>query len=272
MFTSILHIPDSLKPHLQGANTFDTCMRLQGRAFRDVPGRKTMQITLNEKSYFIKQHTGVGWSEIFKNLFSFKLPILGAMTEVAAINKCRIIGLATTQLVAYGQQGCNPASLQSFVMTEDLGDITSIDTLLNEWQISPPSNEIKHHLIIAIANLAAKMHGAGMVHRDFYLCHLAIKNSDLMQNNFYLMVLDLHRVAQNQAANGNMVMKDMAGLLFSGIQCGLTDADWAIFKAYYLPQNDAFWINAQKRANKLFAKFQTDKFQHRLKLQQDKLQ
>ncbi len=95
-------------------------MELEGKAFRDVPGRKTSQVELLGKPYFIKQHFGVGWAEIFKNIVSLKKPILGAMTEVEAIQKVTSLGIATTPLVAYGQRGCNPANLQSFVFTEDL--------------------------------------------------------------------------------------------------------------------------------------------------------
>ena len=45
----------------------------------------------------------------------------------------------------------------------------------------------KNKLIIAIAKLAARLHGAGLCHRDFYLCHLVMKKSELA-GNWALMV------------------------------------------------------------------------------------
>ena len=129
---NILVVPDEIKKHLSG-DVFQALMQMPGTAFRDVRGRKTIQVKLGDKSYFIKQHFGVGWGEIFKNLVSFKKPILSAMTEVSAIQKLSAINILTTPLVAYGQYGCNPATMQSFVMTEDLGEIVTVEELCANW-------------------------------------------------------------------------------------------------------------------------------------------
>ena len=48
------HMPEDLQK--LGLTRFEQAMQLQGKIFRDVPGRKTMQIALGSKSYFIKQH------------------------------------------------------------------------------------------------------------------------------------------------------------------------------------------------------------------------
>jgi heptose I phosphotransferase len=261
----VLYIPDRLTQGLPKTNQFDAMMQLSGKAFRDVPGRKTMQISLAGVSYFIKQHYGVGWGEIFKNLMSFKKPILSAMTEVHAIQSLGKIGVSTTPLVAYGQRGCNPANIQSFVLTEDLGDIVSLEELCVDWQNSPPDSQFKQQVIIALAELAAKLHGAGLCHRDFYLCHFVLKKSELAQGQMNLILIDLHRMLTEQKLNGNAVMKDIAGLVFSAKDCGFNQDDWAIFKQHYLKQTENFWHKVDIRANQLYAKFHSEKFQKRLK-------
>ena len=263
-----LVVPDAIKQHLSG-NAFKALMQMQGKAFRDVRGRKTIQVALGGKSYFIKQHFGVGWAEIFKNLIAFKKPILGAMTEVNAIQKLNTIGIPTTPLVAYGQQGCNPATMQSFVMTEDLGEIISLEELSAEW--STFTDTFKQALMQAVAELASKLHGAGLVHRDFYLCHFILKKQDLNTDatsikNLHL--IDLHRMLQGQASNGRAVMKDIAGLYFSAMQCGLSAQDLAVFKQHYLIQAPEFWEQVKTRSQKLLTKFNSQKFQQRL--QQEK--
>ncbi|MGQ0441925.1 MAG: glycosyltransferase, partial [Methylophilaceae bacterium] len=80
-------LPKRMLKHLRQKNLFDYFMQMQGKVFRDVSGRKTIQVSLNDQSYFIKQHFGVGWGEIAKNLITFKKPILSALTEVSAIKK-----------------------------------------------------------------------------------------------------------------------------------------------------------------------------------------
>ena len=264
MFKPILHVPAQIKAHLKG-DTFDALMQLQGKAFRDVPGRKTMRVRIGEESYFIKQHIGVGWREIFKNLFSFKAPILGAMTEVRAIQKLTQIGIKTTPLVAYGQQGCSPASIKSFVLTEDLGDIVSLEEILIDSQTFGVNEQTKVTLMVAVANIAKKLHAAGLAHRDFYLCHFVLSRENALASNFDLQLIDLHRMLQNQSAGENAVMKDIAGLYFSMLQNGLNAQHLNIFKQHYLPQTDAFWTSVDARANQLLSKFNSTKFQQRLK-------
>ncbi len=258
-----LNLPDNLRS-LFGAEPFAEIMQMQGKVFRNVRGRKTIQVTLGDKSYFIKQHFGIGWGEIFKSYLSFKKPVLGAITEVQAIKKLDAIGIPTTPLVGYGVQGSNPATQQSFIITQDLGDITSLEDVCADWQTNPPEAAFKETVVIAMAKLAAKLHGAELCHRDFYLCHLALQKAGLAKNEVNLILIDLHRMMLEQPNNGNAVIKDIAGLIFSTMDCGFTKADWALFKQYYLPQSAQFWAKAEARAKQLYAKFHSKKFQKRL--------
>lgn len=259
-----LEVPAALRNILHSKDVFGYFMQLEGKVYRDVPGRKTLQFSLNGQSYFIKQHFGVGWAEIVKNLLSFKKPILSALTEVYAIQQLDALGIATTPLVAYGQRGANPATLQSFVVTADLGEIVSLEDYCADWIQHPPTTSHKQALIIALARLAATLHGAGLCHRDFYLCHFVLKKSELAQGLVNLYLIDLHRVLPGQSPHGNAVMKDIASLLFSSRDAGFDESDWTLFKQHYLPQSPAFWSKARERADKLYAKFHSRKFQARL--------
>jgi heptose I phosphotransferase len=254
--------------------TFEKAMTLVGKPFRDVPGRKTSQVTLLGKQYFIKQHFGVGWREILKNIMTFKKPILGAMTEVHAIQKVTSLGIATTPLVAYGQRGYNPASLQSFVMTADLGDIISLEDVCAQWKHHSPDIKLKRRLIIATAKLARTIHENGVNHRDFYLCHLcldtqALNKPDLTNINLYL--IDLHRVIIHNTPSTKANMKDIAALYFSSLDVGLTARDYLRFKRYYQQESNYFWRAVEVRATKLYFKFKSDKFQHKLLQERNKL-
>ena len=266
---SQLHIPSDLLPYLAGNDPFSAMMQLQGKAFRDVVGRKTMQVTLGDKSYFIKQHFGVGWGEIFKSYLSFKKPVVSALTEVRAIQTLDEIGIPTTPLVAYGQQGCSPATMQSFVMTQDLGEIADAEALSQNWLHL--SADFKAHLIQAIALLASRFHQAGLCHRDFYLCHFVVKKAELAQGQLNLHLIDLHRVLHNQSPSGKGVMKDIAGLFFSAKQVGWNKDDLSLFKQHYLAQSDAFWAQVEDRSQALLVKFNSQKFQARLAEDRKKL-
>lgn len=257
---------------LLGADPFAEMMQLQGKPFRDVRGRKTMQLELAGQHYFIKQHFGVGWAEIVKSFLSLKKPVLSAMTEVNAIKALGEIGVATTPLVGYGVKGFNPATQQSFLLTQDLGDITSLEDVCADWAKNPPDADFKYRLLIALGQLSAKLHGAGLCHRDFYFCHVVLKKAELAQGKINLILIDLHRMLMGQDSHGNAVMKDIAGLIFSAMDYGFTAEDWQLFKQHYLPQSDNFWRNVEARANRLYAKFNSDKFQKRLQLERSAVQ
>lgn len=261
--TQVLDVPDWLRSKL-GNPVFDAIMRLQGQVFRDVPGRKTIRCELDGKPYFIKQHFGVGWGEIFKNLFSLRWPIISAATEWQAIQKLGEVGIPTTPGVAYGWRGLNPASRQSFVVTRDLGDIISLETLCAPWNETPPDPAFKRRLILEVARLARLLHDNGMNHRDFYICHFCLDQPRWQQHNeIYLYLIDLHRVGIRARIQPVARMKDIAALYFSAMNIGLTRRDILRFLRAYraqplrqtLQQERAFLEQITARAQRLYVKF-----------------
>ncbi len=243
--------------------SFDQVMRIEGEVFRDVPGRKTLRFSLHQRSYFAKLHFGIGWGEIFKNLSNLKWPILGAETEWKAIEKLNQIGIPTTPAVAYAKRGLNPARQESFLITEDLGDITSLETLLEEWHVNSPHPKFKRNLLIKVAELARKLHGAGMNHRDFYICHICLDNAKLAEGEIFLYLIDLHRVGIRHVISPSDRMKDMAALYFSAMGDVLTKRDFLRVLKHYrqkplrdiFNEEQGFWSRVSYRAIKLYLKF-----------------
>ncbi len=252
---------------------FDQLMSIKGKPFRNVKGRKTIQFKTASDSFFIKQHFGVGWAEILKNLIVFRKPIISAKTEKEAIEALDQIGIATTPLVAFGEYGLNPASKQSFLITRDLGNIVSLEDFRRDWKEHPPNNKLRQQIVIAVATLAKKLHQAGLIHRDFYLCHLCLDVDLLEKGEIKLYLIDLHRMLMNQSVGGKGTMKDIAALYFSAIDVALSPEDIELFKKNYchdLPVK--FWSDVQRRADKLYAKFNSAKFQKRLQVEKSALE
>lgn len=258
-----LEVPQEIRAMFGEGDIFQRIMTLEGEVFRDVPGRRTLRFEANGKSYFVKQHYGVGWREIFKNLSSLRLPIVSAGTEARAIRKLDALGIPTTPLVAYGCRGNSPASLQSFVMTQDLGDIVSLETLCADWPRQPPTPRFKRKLIRAVAEMARKFHHHGMNHRDFYICHFCLDKERLAKNDIHLYLIDLHRVGIRAEIRSTDRMKDMAALYFSAMNIGLTKRDFLRFLQIYrqkplrevLVLETPFWKKVSQRAQYLFLKF-----------------
>jgi heptose I phosphotransferase len=242
---------------------FERVMQLQGQIYRDMPGRRTLRFELGGKSYFAKLHEGVGWREIFKNLLTLRRPILSAATEWQAIKKLDDLGIATTPAVAYGCRGLSPAKLRSFIITEDLGDIVSLEDYCRDWPANSPPLPLKRKLLRRAAEIARDIHDHGLNHRDFYICHLCLDNRRLAAGDIHLYLIDLHRMQVRAATPSSARMKDMAALYFSALDIGLTRRDCLRFLRMYrgiklsemFRNESAFWTKVDRRARKLYHKF-----------------
>jgi heptose I phosphotransferase len=258
-----LILPQDIATKLGDGDMFERVMQLQGEIYRDMPGRRTLRFELGGKSYFAKVHEGVGWREIFKNLLTLRRPILSAATEWQAIRKLDELGIATTPAVAYGCRGLSPAKLRSFIITEDLGDIVSLEDYCRDWQANPPPLPLKRKLLRRVAEIARDIHDHGLNHRDFYICHLCLDNRRLAAGDIHLYLIDLHRMQVRTAIPSSARMKDMAALYFSALDIGLTRRDCLRFLRLYrgiklremFRNESAFWTKVDRRTRKLYHKF-----------------
>lgn len=237
---------------------FDQVMALQGDCYRQLEGRKTQRIMLGEKSYFIKQHEGVGWKEIVKNLLQGRLPVLSAKNEWVAIQKLNSLGISVPIIAGYGKDGINPAYLKSFVLMEELTNIISLETLCQTWNKHPPEFRFKKKLIEEVAHIARTLHENGINHRDFYICHFLLEKNAPIEN-MKLFLIDLHRAAVRSVTPERWIIKDLAGLYFSSKECGLTKRDYFRFMRAYtakslseIVQKNQIWKKVIKRGERLY--------------------
>lgn len=238
---------------------FQAVQQVRGEVFRDKEGRTTQRFEFNGSPYFLKLHRGVGWGEIFKNLVQLRLPILGAENEWRAIEFLHQHGVATMTCVGYGKRGLNPARQLSFLVTEELQDIVSLEDYCAPWRQCPPAYGEKRRLIEAVARVAATMHGEGMNHRDFYLCHFLMPVSWDRQSLPLLYLIDLHRAQIRGHTPRRWQVKDLGALYFSALDIGLEYRDVLRFVRHYtgLPLRKALadrqlWSQVCARAGKLY--------------------
>lgn len=261
----IFYLQDDLKKFLlPNTSLFEQVMQLRGKQFRFQEGRLTQRILLGNKSYFIKQHSGIGWSEIFKNLLQLRLPIIGAQNEWLAIKKLNDLGIQTPSIVGFGKKGFNPSRQQSFVLMNELPKTISLEDL------KPPlAFHLKLKLLHEIAKIARIMHKNGINHRDFYLCHFLLTQDShnmMQQKNLSemprLFLIDLHRAQIRHRIPKRWIIKDLAGLYFSSLEKDLTQKDFLRFMRIYSNKSlreiwlteKKFWQKVKKRGDRLYLK------------------
>lgn len=243
-------LPDDRSACLEKVFSFE------GKEYRLIKDRKTIEVSFNNKEYFIKTHAGVGWHEIIKNLCFFRPAVLGAKNEFKALRYMAKKLIDVPKLVAYASKGRNPARKKSFIMMEKVvHQLTLEDVILNKVVLP---FRFKRLLIKRVAHIVGGMHRAGVNHRDCYLCHFLLdKRSD---SDFSLTLIDWHRAEIRNKVPRRWLEKDLAGLYFSAMDAQLTLSDKLYFICQYhqMPLKDvvrkysALWPTVEKKAADLY--------------------
>ena len=265
----LLELTDPVRQALPKEATFDHLLDLRGEVFREVKHRRTSRVEIGGRHYFLKVHRGPGWGEIFKDLFQARLPVVSARTEWEAIEQLQTLGIEAPRIAGKGWRGANPAARESFLLTEELPGMLSLESLLVEWKSWPARKRIrlKHQLIEQVAQIARAIHGHGLNHRDFYLCHFLISRrvleSDPSPQPPALTLIDLHRMQHRAHVPRRWLVKDLAGLLFSALDAPLGQRDCLRFLRTYrgeewrgsLNREGDLWRAVQREAARLYQEF-----------------
>lgn len=241
----------------QGRDPFAAAFALEGETYRVLEQRQTLAFTHDGKRYFIKRHRGATWGEIFKNLLSLRMPVVSARNEYRAIRKLQELGVRAPTVAAYGRRGWLPRNLESFLVTEDVGPHTTLEDYCRDWASTPPAFREKRALVAELADISHRLHANGMCHRDYYLCHFLRTGAGSP-----LTLIDLHRALVKRKLARRWIVKDVAGLYFSAMDCGLTRRDLFRFMRAYkrcslretLVRDKAFWEAVEARALRLYLK------------------
>ncbi|SDS24743.1 heptose I phosphotransferase [Pseudomonas asplenii] len=232
-----LILAEPFKSLWAGRDAFAEVERLQGEVYRELEARRTLRTEVAGHGFFVKIHRGIGWGEIFKNLLTAKLPVLGAGQEWRAIQRLQAAGVPTMTAVAYGERGSNPAGQHSFIVTEELAPTISLEDFSIDWVRQPPEPRLKRALIAEVARMTGMMHRAGVNHRDCYICHFLLHtDKPVTADDFKLSVIDLHRAQTRSVITRRWRNKDLAALYFSALEIGLTRRDKLRFLRDYFQQ------------------------------------
>lgn len=244
-------------------------MNVEGKVHREVKNRRTVEFHLGGRHYFVKAHRGAGWGEVVKNWANGRPPIVSAEPEWKAIEALTRAGIATPRVSGKGLRGQSPAALESFVVMDALEGMISLEHFQRNWRNTSGRQwvQLKRSFLRAVADIARRMHNAGMNHRDFYLCHFLVRDRDWSQwkpgESVDLTLIDLHRVQMRPCVPERWLVKDLGGLLFSAMDAGITRRDLLRFIQAYrqrpwrkvLESEGPFWRKVWKNAVRLYRPF-----------------
>lgn len=232
----------------EGKDPFEEIRKIKGTTYREVKTRHTLNFQFNGESFYIKIHQGTTLKEILKNLFSLKLPILGARNEFEAINRLHELGVDTMEVVAFGERGLNPLTRESFIITKDLNPTISLEDYCKDWKSNPPPHAVKKALIEKVSEMVRNMHEGGVNHRDCYICHFLLQQPWNIDSRPHLSIIDLHRAQIREKVPKRWRDKDLVALYFSTLNLNLGITDYVRFlKTYFYGSSLREILRAEKK-------------------------
>lgn len=232
----VVILRDGLIDSWKEQDVFSLMENMQGTIAREMKDRQTLRFEINGQCYYRKWHRGVGWPEVIKNLLQLRLPVLGASNEWNALNKLRALSIPSLIPLAYGVRGKNPARQQSFIVTRELTDVIQLDHFFERYSVGIKA---KRRILASLAAIARELHGAGINHRDFYLCHFMLETTFIANQNQTpeIYLVDLHRAQLRTQVPERWLVKDLGGLLFSSLNLHFTRRDYCYFMRMYFAQD-----------------------------------
>ncbi len=205
--------------------------------------RQRLILALNTSSgvqkCYLKRFTQPPFKQQFKNLLTGFATT--AEVEFHWIRQLTGLGIATPQVVACGGRRNGFREVASLLLTAELRG-ESLEKWLPRRAASLGRN-MKRSLSQSLAALVAKLHNAGLVHRDLYMSHIFIAAKG--ESDINLSLLDLQRVVRTRWRRWRWIVKDLAALNYSTPFSAATNSDRVRWLKLYLAKRS---VSANQRA------------------------
>ncbi len=185
-----------------------------GTVIRQRGGKQNVVLILSsaggERRFFLKRHAGARSRE--------------GPLEMERTLQASALGIPTARVAAAGR-----SAEGSFFCSEEIPGGKPLDDWL---AASPPSPGLRRGVIEQAARMAATLHGAGLFHRDLYLCHFFI--SPATDGGMpVLRLIDFQRLFRPRAFARRWMVKDLAEMNYSATAGIASSADRLRFLLTY---------------------------------------
>jgi heptose I phosphotransferase len=158
-------------------------------------------------------------------------------------------GIATIQPIAFGEDIRSRREARSAILTAEVPG-ESLERLAANWSRDVHLPAIRR-ILVGTADLVARLHGCGYIHRDLYLSHIFFDEAAAPEEA--LRLIDLQRVIRPRWRRGRWVVKDLASLNYSTPFDLVTTADRLRWLCRYL-NVDRFDGRARRLVRRIMTK------------------
>ena len=208
-----------------GLDSFDKIMALPGGTVaRDFPGRRTVRLELKTphggvQGIYLKRyepHYLSGWGRLLR-LCRWPGSEDEALREWLAIQQVAAAGIRTARPIAVGQWRSGGIVTRSFLMTAEIPG--AVEGHLHAEGLAATE---RRRFLAHVAEMARRLHEAGLVHKDFYVGHVLVTPNP---SGAELFLIDLQRVVKPWLLFSRWVAKDLGALGYSMFNAGATYTD-----------------------------------------------
>jgi len=217
-----------------GLLSFDKLLGATGtKVTRDWPGKRrtTIRLEVGGRVFYLKRHERLS---LGARLWPWlrgrsKTPAREEWENIFRLNE---LGIATMEPVAFGEDG---RTGRSFTVTEELKGGRPLDEFVRELGFAE-----RRRIAGQLGEMVRRFHGAGLTHRDLYLCHVfAVRGAE---DRVALHMIDLQRVGKRGQRMRRWRVKDIAQLEYSRPEGATTRTDGARFlRAYFGERRLGTW-------------------------------
>jgi hypothetical protein len=168
--------------------------------------------SIPERENCVLDHTPPDGEPVKLHIKRYRSGHSAADEEAAGIQLLQRHGIPTVPLVGWGHD----AAGRGFVLTEDLAGYRAADKLIADGVVT------FEQLLAPTADLAARLHGAGLHHRDLYLCHFFARPSG---QGIDLKLIDAARVRPlpRRCMRQRWIVKDLGQFWYSMTGSGVPE-------------------------------------------------
>jgi heptose I phosphotransferase len=208
----------------------------QGRS----TGRLVLESAAGRLAVYLKRHHHL---PLARRLLALLWPAgdwSPAMQEYNQLRWARRQGVPVPRPVAAGEFIGPDLRLRSFLAVEELSGMLPLNESIPLAARRLGADEFarwKRGLVAELARLARLLHDRRYFHKDLYLCHFFVREDDLSRVpddwRGRVWLIDLHRLARHPRTAPLWVVKDLAQLLYSSEEAGVTARDRLAFWRHY---------------------------------------
>ena len=221
------------EPGFEGIGTADGFRRFhEGRVMKSNGKRRVLRAEVGGRVFYIKEQFRVSAREALKMALKFEAPFCQARQELENLLLMRRLGIPSAEpCVCAWEKGLNKSS---FLWMRDIGENVRLEDLFARGRGSLAA--MRRAALTRVAWIARVLHGNGYVHKDFYLGHLFVLESELKAGvaDPTVFLLDVQRVKRVGRWNRRWMLKDLSALYFSALATEFTRREMLRFFVLYL--------------------------------------